>query len=275
MKNFTTGSILALLLAVLSACAPSSQNGSTTADQAQADSILGGRVVLPGSALSKQVFMLFGLSAEGQYICTATLITQQHILTAAHCVEGAKKMYAVFAIDAIAKLKKGGIAANDPNIIQISSAKIYEKYAGANGGSIEGVDAGDIAVLRLSKPAPAEMKVTKIYNSSLRKGQTLVASGYGVESGTLHTGSGLLREVNVLVGEPLVGKSEFYVDQTNGRGVCSGDSGGPSFVQTSFGELQQVGVTSRGDEKCAEGGIYTMVPAYNSWIAQTVRQLVR
>jgi secreted trypsin-like serine protease len=274
MKNFTMGSILALLLAVLSACAPANQNGSSNAEQAQANSIIGGKVVMPGSALSKQVFMLFGMSSQGQYICTATLITQQHVLTAAHCVDGAKKMYAVFAVDAVAKLKKGGLA-SDPNIVEVSSAKVYPKWGGAQGGKVDGIDVGDIAVLRLSKPAPADMKVTKLYNSSLRKGQVLVASGYGVESGTLHTGSGLLREVNVVVEEPLVGKSEFYIDQTNGKGICSGDSGGPSFVQSSFGELQQVGVTSRGDEHCAQGGLYTLVPAYNSWINQTVRQLTK
>ena len=113
MKKFTMGSILALLLAVLSACAPASQN-STSAEGT--DDIIGGKVVMPGSQTAKQVFMLYGMTNQGGYICTATLITQEHALTAAHCVDGVKKMFAVFAVDAVAKLKKGN-PQNDPNII--------------------------------------------------------------------------------------------------------------------------------------------------------------
>ena len=127
--------------------------------------------------------------------------------------------------------------------------------------------------MRLASAAPANMKVTKLYQKSLVKNQILVASGYGVTSGTSHQGSGVLRETNVRVAEPLVGKSEFYIDQTNGHGICSGDSGGPSFVQTAAGDLQQVGITSRGDETCAKGGLYTLVPAYLKWIDAAVHSM--
>ncbi len=269
------GSILALLLVTMSACAPANQNGTSQASDTNSDSIIGGTVVLPGSALSKQVFMLFGVSARGQFICTATLISPSHVLTAAHCIDGVKKMYAIFAIDAVAKLKAGNAAnlINDPNIVQVSAVKAFPGWGGSDSGKISGVDAGDIAVLKLAKAAPAGVKITKLYTAGLKKGQVLVASGYGISSGTVHTGSGLLRETRVVVEEPMVGKSEFMINQKSGRGICSGDSGGPSFVQTSFGELVQVGVTSRGDENCAEGGIYTLVPAFTSWINSATSSL--
>ncbi len=275
MKKFTMGSILALLLVAMSACAPANQNSISEATDTNSENIIGGSVVMPGSALSKQVFMLFAISNQGQSICTATLISQYHVLTAAHCIDGVKKMYAVFAIDGVAKLKSGKLAnlANDPNIVQVSAAKSFPGWGGSQGGTVSGVDAGDIAVLRLAKAAPAGVKVTKLYRSGLKKGQVLVASGYGISSGTIREGSGLLRETRVVVEEPMVGRSEFMIDQKSGRGICSGDSGGPSFVQGSFGELMQVGVTSRGDENCAEGGIYTLVPAFTSWINSAVSSL--
>ncbi len=273
MKNFTLSSILALSLALLSACSPSSQNKSLDSSEVQnSDSIIGGRIVVPGSDLSKQVFMLYAMSSEGQSICTATLITRHHILTAAHCVDGVQKMFAVFAIDGVSKIRSGSVH-NNPDIVQVSTAVIYPKWGGTQNGKVSGMDVGDIAVLKLSKPAPAHMKVTRLHNSALRKGQVLIASGYGIVSGVIRSGSGLLRETRVVVEEPLLGNSEFYVDQKNGRGICSGDSGGPSFVQSPFGELVQVGITSRGDSECAEAGLYTLVPAYSNWITSTVQFL--
>lgn len=272
MKNFTVSSILALLVLAMSACAPANNRGSSSVDSA--DEILGGRTAVPGSALSKQVFMLFGITKDGQYTCTATLITRQHVLTAAHCVDNAKRIFAVFAIDAVAKLKNGN-PKTDPDIIEASGARIYKGYGGSKGGKISGIDVGDIAVLRLSKPAPESVVVTQLYNSSLRSNQTLIASGYGIISGTLHIGTGLLRETTVIVDDPMVGKSEFSINQANGRGICSGDSGGPSFVQGSFGQLIQVGIASRVDNNCATGGLYTLVPAYIGWINESVRLLAK
>lgn len=275
MKKFTMGSILALLLLAVSACAPGNQNGSGQDVSGSSDAIIGGKTVSAGSTLSKQVFMLFAISGDGsQAICTATLLTRQHVLTAAHCVDGVKKMFAVFAVDAIGKLEEGN-PMNDPDIIVITSGRVFPKWKGSKDGAVTGVDAGDIAVLRLAKPAPAHMKVTKLHTTALRRGQVLVASGYGTTSGTKSIGSGVLRETTVVVEEPIIGKSEFYVDQKSGRGICSGDSGGPSFVRTSFGEMVQVGVTSRGDQKCAIGGLYTLVPAFSTWINDTVRTLTK
>ena len=55
------------------------------------------------------------------------------------------------------------------------------------------------------------------------------------------------------------------MDQTGGVGSCSGDSGGPAFLKVNGQELLW-GVTSRGDQTCAQVGIYTMISPYMSFI---------
>jgi secreted trypsin-like serine protease len=276
MKKFTLGSMLALALATLSACAPANQNSSSANDSA--DNIVRGHVVSSSEAVAKQLVMLYGLTNEGgqqsAFICTATLISPTVLMTAAHCADGALKIYAVFATDGIAALKQANPASN-PNIVRVAASRIYPTWVGTKNGEIKGkqLDAGDIALLKLAAPAPATAKITRLYNGSLQQGETLLAAGYGIDSvgQTNNDSSGLLREANVLVAKPLVGKSEFFVDQRGSNpGPCSGDSGGPTFVQSATGDLQQVGIVSRGDENCAIGGIYTLVPAYTSWISNSI-----
>ncbi len=62
----------------------------------------------------------------------------------------------------------------------------------------------------------------------------------------------------------IVGHSEFKTDETR-AGSCSGDSGGPAFIEQN-GQLLLAGLTSRGDGPCRRLGIYTMVDYFSLWI---------
>ena len=63
------------------------------------------------------------------------------------------------------------------------------------------------------------------------------------------------------------------IDNTNGKGACHGDSGGPAYVQDKNGNVFLAGVTSRADEatdpegKCIGKTIYTKVQPYLTWIS--------
>ena len=63
---------------------------------------------------------------------------------------------------------------------------------------------------------------------------------------------------------------EVRIDQTYGRGVCSGDSGGPGLVYLD-GEYQILGVNSyvsgsRGSDYCMNEGNLALADHYLSWI---------
>lgn len=53
-----------------------------------------------------------------------------------------------------------------------------------------------------------------------------------------------------------------FVAGAMGEDTCSGDSGGPAFVQLASGEWRQVGVTSRGVRPCGRGLGYYGVPFF-------------
>jgi secreted trypsin-like serine protease len=271
MKIFAKSSIMALLssaLLLLSACAP--QNSLQT--EVDGDGVIGGTTVLPGSQVSRQVFMIYTVSRNGGGTCTATMISNTVGLTAAHCVDGFVRGYAIFSIDAVGVLNKASsrqALLQNSRVAPIKNVRVHPAWR----GTINGKNNGDIALFNLASAKPADVEVTRIYNSTLKKGDRLVVSGYGVISGSLGFGSGLLRETRVFVKNPNVSETEFDVDQTRAQGVCNGDSGGPAFLVSPFGRLEQVGVVSYGEEGCDQNGVYTYPTAHLSWIHREMQSL--
>jgi len=276
MKKIAASSMLALLLTLVSACAPSTQSNSglqtSTASTEESSNIVGGTIVVPGSPLAKQVFMIYMVGANGGGICTATMVTETVGLTAAHCMDGVRRGYAIFDIQAVKLLENASSREQllkSPKVIQIKSVRVHPAWT----GSISRGNNGDVALFKLVRSKPSHIEVTQIHTEPLRPGQVVVASGYGVNTGSLSMGSGTLRETRLRVQEVNVTETEFSVDQRQRRGVCSGDSGGPSFVVSPFGRLKQVGIVSYGEEGCEVYGVYTYVTPFLQWMQQAIRSM--
>lgn len=270
MKKFAASSMLALLLTLVSACAPSTQSNSSLAEDSS--NIVGGTIVVPGSPLAKQVFMIYMVGAQGGGICTATMVTETVGLTAAHCMDGARSGFAIFDIQAVKLLSNATSREQllkSSKVIQIKAVRVHPAWT----GSISRGNNGDVAVFKLVRSKPANFEITQIHTEPLRPGQVVVASGYGVNSGSLGMGSGTLRETRLRVKEVNVTETEFSVDQRQARGVCSGDSGGPSFVVSPFGRLKQVGIVSYGEEGCEVYGVYTYVTPFLTWMQSAIRSM--
>jgi len=277
MKIFTLSSMMALLVALLSACAPQSHHSLENQGDQDNSAIVGGRMVVPGSPLSKQVFMIYMKSLKGGSICTATMITPTVGLTAAHCVDSLIGAYAIYSIDASKILRgtggSGEVLLKNPLVRQITSIRVHPNWRGSKNGKISGGDVADIAIFKIAGTMPQGFEVTRLFEGTLKKGSRIIASGYGIISSLTGQGSGLLRETIATVDDPGLNNSEFSIDQRNFQGSCSGDSGGPAFVTSPFGRLEQVGIVSRGDSGCEVGGVYTYPRAHLNWISNAMQTL--
>lgn len=185
---------------------------------------------------------------QGVMHCTASLIAPQTLITAAHCLD--PRLYKienlVFAM---------GIDVASAETIPLASAKIHPGYNATT-------HSHDIATAEL-KAAP-EAKAVKLFQGDVEglKGQSLFLVGYG-QSGEKGGGSGLKRSVWMRLVEINDGKLRF---EEKGKSACSGDSGGPAFIQNPKGEFELVGVTSCGADECDSYGVYTRIDPYSAFL---------
>lgn len=262
MKTITKLSSGLLALALTAACSP--QNSAPRADEAQAGSgIIGGVDVEANSALARSVVGIYDLKIKA--LCTGTLIGDNMVLSAAHCVsDDTSNMVIVFNID-FQKAKK-------EDVRPVVGAVISPLYKAAHP---TGRDTGDISIIRYAGDTPNNYSALPIlparYVSLFREGMLTLLAGYGLNDGVNKKGSGLLRSVGVRISHPQFSQTEVRFDQTQGKGACHGDSGGPAIL--IVGNQPYVwGVTSRGsddpDDHCGAGAIYTNAAAYGEFIQQ-------
>lgn len=259
LKRYLSLSLLFVLGCSNSNWKPESSTQLTGAS----DSIVGGIEVQKGAREIVSTVLLYN-KVKG-YLCTGTIIDTQIVLTAGHCVEGdASELIVVFSE------KIEGI--RPENVRPVVSFKRNENY-----GTKKAKNMADIAVIRFNplQGLPEGYAPARILTdfSVLQPGQKIVAAGYGVNRAwILKRGAGVLRTAQLEISDPAFSETEVLVDQSLKRGVCSGDSGGPGYVEIE-GQLYLWGVVSRGDSipiplvpDCFLFSVYTRVDYYASWI---------
>lgn len=251
MKAFSLGLTLALLTAL-----------PTHAS----DYIVGGTAVPANNSVAKSTVALLVVGSAspesstssggaGQIsLCSGSILREDMIVTAAHCVAGnPSSIHIVFGTHlSKARLQSSVIA---------SRFEAHPQYDPRQ----MGVDQNDIGVVffdgGLPKGfAPATLMSSK---SELQKGETVEIAGFGISDAETKAGPGTLRETSVQVSNPELGKTEVVLDQTEGHGACHGDSGGPAFLKQGS-KLVLWGVTSRGypngsPDDCAHDVVYTKI----------------
>ncbi|CAB4019916.1 MAM and LDL-receptor class A domain-containing 1-like isoform X1 [Paramuricea clavata] len=231
--------------------------------------IVGGQEATPGE-WPWQVVLLHNVGDGTFPFCGGSLVSNQHVITAAHCVES-------MHWDRV-KIKLGKH--------DLSVEKEYENfYIATNGITIHPqyqYTDYDIAVIRLSTSVEFTHAIKPVcINSGIDfAGQLCYITGWG----TLHNGGSMpniLQEAQVPVATPQQCEESYsstiITDRMlcagfsqGGTDTCLGDSGGPLVCQHSDGSWYLTGVTSWGFGCAAAGyyGVYANVANLYPWVKQ-------
>ncbi|CAB9497303.1 Chymotrypsin-like elastase family member 1 [Seminavis robusta] len=226
------------------------------------------RAVVGGTAVAQGEFPFF--VAVGR--CGGTLISQNRVLTAAHCICDPDRPRSSVRI--------GPTTQTDGKEVPVSCARIHPDY-----GKV-GCDpnkAYDIAVLQLAESVTDVTFATLNTDTSIPAGSSdVTVLGFGQTTPGCYT-TQVSETLNKLVYSSVskddcksIKGDDFREDlrlcaaNTESTGVCFHDSGGP--MLDSSGTVQY-GIAVAGPEStmCATGGdpdLYTDVAAHNAWITE-------
>lgn len=229
--------------------------------------VVGGFEVSNENPEAAYVVMIYGEKSGESYVCTGTFISESLILTAAHCLSENKDVMSMF----FGRKPFEGAAAELP----IVSVVNFQKLVVQDGDS---KDRHDIALIEFSGGLPEGAKIAQLptVETDVDKVKYVLALGYGrtdgkQESGTPGQDIGTLREVLLDRENMSVNQNYFTLDQTNGRGVCFGDSGGPALSLSGDGKtVYVVGVASgvygsyggTNADECKDSGLYMRTRSY-------------
>jgi secreted trypsin-like serine protease len=266
-----------LPLLLLTACGPKINHSPFGSNQ-DTSSIVGGQVV-SDEVFAKHVVAIY--NEDLKYWCTGTLINRNEVLTAAHCLNmGGPRSYTVY----FSKQPRASIGV----LRRVTAVKFNSHY---NPDAFK--DRNDIALLRFRGDLPAGFAAMPLPKAGdiTGMGRSFYATGYGTitaRKDITNKESGLLRYTTqkLMLSDLTLQDSDFLVNQSNGHGICFGDSGGPAFVKMG-GQRILIGVASavyatdrtakaRPDfDVCRHKAIYISVFHYLAWIKNASAEISR
>lgn len=224
---------------------------------------------------------------QGKSFCSGTLIGENTVVTAAHCVKGLPRgAQVVFGTRATSN------AIARP-IRSYVSHRGYDSRLTESSGRLSRAS-HDIAVVSFSGRRPAGSQIISIApaNERLYQNMRISLAGFG-RTGKKQQGydvndTGVLRTVDVAVRGLYPNGQVFMVrgfDRNGLQGACSGDSGGPAYLNRN-GRWYVIGALSTGltgtwdsnrdgraDLGCIGGNFYTDLRHYRGWLQQAQRSL--
>lgn len=237
--------------------------------------IVGGQTADPGE-WPWQAFV-----RAGPYMCGGSLIHEQWVVTAAHCV--VSKQNVVFAPADITVT----LGEHNRSKVEGTEQKIGVSRVIPHPTYKAPWNDNDIALLQLATPAvlgPAvatvEPLVSPTFDALVDPGMQSFITGWGItaEGGSIATE---LQEVMAPIvsndkcqdayGQITIGMLCAGYDE-GGKDSCQGDSGGPLVVQTDDKRWKLAGIVSFGYGCARPGfyGVYTRVSVYASWLTEHI-----
>ena len=213
------------------------------------------------------------LHYRGSFLCTASVLNQLYVLTAAHCE--------------IPNLRRARIKFFNPRTNRWTISRRLRRKIPHARYNADGAGVNDIMLLQLRSLAPRTAGYVTInvrhrvpYENAMAR-----VAGFG-ETQDPQFNDQSLRQVDVpcrrnrscrrLLGGSFRGRPHICAGyKCGGCDSCQGDSGGPLFQFDRRGYPYQIGITSWG-YGCAESlkpGVYMRISAYRRWIRRKMRGL--
>lgn len=220
------------------------------------------------SEMASHTVALINMHHEGEYdVCSSTLIADDVLLTAAHCVKtDVKHLQAVFSDRTFAVYDR----------IPILKVIAHPKYT--KGLPFKDDPNYDLALVLLSSPAPVLYKPAEVLSKFVSRHERFWAyvAGYGATS-TQSSDQGQIRFSRVTFSDYTQQSKTSYLEgeQQKTEGICRGDSGGPVFVKLN-NEFKLIGVTSMQvmiPDNCRGTPYFNYVPYFKEWIDKTLEDL--
>jgi secreted trypsin-like serine protease len=286
-----------LLLLTLLTLVTTSVNANESVDsellvQAESDQIEIAPRIIGGTVADSNEFKFYArlLATDYQtvyyHLCGATLLNEQYVLTAAHCVDVEKTGFAKENLAIVVdNADFSGVTSSE--FKEIDSIYIHPAY------DADGL-INDIAIIKLTLKVTEDVEFIsiptdddKLYYEQLAT-MSVTGLGYIDNIGTppetlLTTEVKLLSDTQCsdLVfskfKKVFIASNSLCVIPITGNGSCAGDSGGPLTYVDSDGKNKQTGLVSYGGATCAEEGIptvYTELYGYSEWIKNTINGYV-
>ncbi len=196
------------------------------------------------SLIDKSVFMLDIRGDNGASTrCSATLIAPRTLLTAAHCADAAMLGATTVTL----------IASNAPteaevipgvNTVRVTQTRLHPSWNAAAGLG------GDLALALLETPQSTTPSPWNQATLTGLGGAPVRAVGYGADAPD--AGTGTRRTVDLTIRQ--LTTELIFVGNFVDKGICHGDSGGPTFHTFGDGVERLIGVHSftRGED-CLDG----------------------
>lgn len=250
---------LALTAALFGFAACSASNGGALKSSADVNAgIIGGTDATGNEEFAKAVVLLYDKQVGA--ICSASIISDRLLLTAAHCVASAPtSLFVVFGTD---------ISSTDIIVRRVVTTATTPVWPARQE---QDLNTGDMAMVGFVGGLPPGYAPAKMLGdlTQLKDGGVVTLAGYGTSDGVAGSGAGKLRYVDTTIQKAAYSESEILMEQSLGKGACHGDSGGPAYINVN-GERFLIGVTSRGvndpGNHCGISSAYTSIAYYADWV---------
>ncbi|XP_075155390.1 transmembrane protease serine 11D isoform X2 [Haematobia irritans] len=225
--------------------------------------IVNGTLALPGEF---PYMVSLQLVRRHQHFCAGTILNQQWIITAAHCFTFIKTPQ-----EFLVQYGSNELRPKNPQYENVEAIHIHEGYSAT-------IALHDIALVKLRNSIKFNENVHKVQlnedNGNVYDNLVGTLIGWGLNETMVNTLPSKLNRVSLQILSLSACRTQLksVVHKTNicaggnGRGQCSGDSGGPLMLDD-----KQIGLVSWSIKPCGhKPGIFTNIRYYLDWIKETI-----